>query len=614
MSILVAYPTTEAEIRNASDTAITISLGANTDPRYVTALQSQAAPIISMHIQKNNQAIEMKIAELVEKYNSTSMKLLFDRVLSGDSGDDALSEVETSQLDAFVAESRFFSTLSPELCAEAVKTLKASIDTGKVTTKQLVTEMKNLFITRMSELVKPPMSEADIVASRDKELQNILGSEATPERFDAFKKGTEGVLDTHLKANEAHISQALSVFSAEVNLSAVKFLDDSVRSTLSNTDADMKEFESTHIESFEKKTASLKLKHPKLHSEALTALENSLRRARAATMGHTSLAKSVAFLIECSVPGSNTSVDTCLSKAMDLWSSNVKSNLGQSWSSPDEQSLFAAAGEASAKAKMQYVAEGARSTIRALDVFKFCTRDHTWTDLHQCTVKGEAVCLPGARCIGSVQSAAVQTMVALCEKQAIQTKEKSSKMLGAWWHTDQFGVWLSPADLMDDVSVSFQKGPCLLHNSSKALDLRDQTLRDAAQISSFRSHAVWAATLALSIASLFIGVGLIASNFIVSLRSWQSPQVHLLKVYAINASLVIVATAFLLCMAFAYFCPSYTIRQNHLSGMESSTASVSAEHMILSFVLTIEGYLLYLEMKRVGSQRSQSPYEPLHSL
>jgi len=51
MSILVAYPTTEAEIRNASDTAITISLGANTDPRYVTALQSQAAPIISMHIQ-----------------------------------------------------------------------------------------------------------------------------------------------------------------------------------------------------------------------------------------------------------------------------------------------------------------------------------------------------------------------------------------------------------------------------------------------------------------------------------------------------------------------------------------------------------------------------------
>jgi hypothetical protein len=342
------------------------------------------------------------------------------------------------------------------------------------------------------------------------------------------------------QANEAHISQALSVFSAEVNITAVEYLDDTVHSTLSavsrNAEADMKIFESTHIESFEKKTASLKSKHPKLHSEALSALENSLHRSRAAAVGHISLAKSVSFLIECSVPGSNTSVDVCLSKAVDLWSSNVKSNLGQSWSNHDEKALFDAAGEASANTKMQYVAEGARSTISALDVFKLCARDHTWTDLHQCTSKGKAVCLPGAGCTGVIQSAAVQVMVVLCETQAIQTKEKSSQTLGAWWHTDRSGAWLGPADLMEEVSVLFQKGPCLLHNSSKAWDLRDETLQNIARISFLRSNAVWAATFALFIASIFIGIGLTVSYLFLSSRSWQSPQVHRMKVCALMST------------------------------------------------------------------------------
>jgi hypothetical protein len=309
--------------------------------------------------------------------------------------------------------------------------------------------------------------------------------------------------------------------SAEVTISAVKFLNDSVYSAMSalSADADLEAFESTYIENFETKAASLKLNHPELHSEARSALEHYLRLARAAAAGHISLAKSVAFLIGCAVnvPGLNTSVDTCKLKAVDLWSSNVKSNLHGSWPNPGkEQSLLDAAGEVAAKAKLQYVAQGARSTIRALNIFQLCTRYHTWADLHQCTSEGKAVCLPGADCVNRIQLAAVQTTVALCEKQAIQTNEQSSQAVDTWWHTDKSGVWLSPVDIMQDLAVSFQEGPCYHQNSSKALDLQDQALRNIAQISYFRSKAVWATSCTLFIASLVIGMGLSASYFLYS--------------------------------------------------------------------------------------------------
>ncbi len=56
MSNLVTYPTTEAEIRNISDTVVTILLGANADPRYLSAMNNQAVPIISQHIQAQRPA------------------------------------------------------------------------------------------------------------------------------------------------------------------------------------------------------------------------------------------------------------------------------------------------------------------------------------------------------------------------------------------------------------------------------------------------------------------------------------------------------------------------------------------------------------------------------
>jgi hypothetical protein len=138
--------------------------------------------------QKNNENIKMKFAELVEKYKSTSMTLFFFLALSGDYDEVALVDIETSQLKEFDADSLFLCAKSRELCAEAFETIKASINNGKATTNQMVSDIKILYKSRMSEVIQPPMSVAEIVAARDREVQNVLGNKASPDHIDAFKK------------------------------------------------------------------------------------------------------------------------------------------------------------------------------------------------------------------------------------------------------------------------------------------------------------------------------------------------------------------------------------------------------------------------------------------
>ena len=54
LSEFVKYPMSDAEILNASDTAVNIVLGANAAARYVNSLKEDARPLIEMHIKVCN--------------------------------------------------------------------------------------------------------------------------------------------------------------------------------------------------------------------------------------------------------------------------------------------------------------------------------------------------------------------------------------------------------------------------------------------------------------------------------------------------------------------------------------------------------------------------------
>ena len=295
------------------------------------------------------------------------------------------------------------------------------------------------------------------------------------------------------------------------------------------------EIESEHIQKFNQLSGKIQIKHPELHNRTLTTLKASLLFARAAAIGKAYLAKSKSFFSRCTSEGESeedqtAAVNSCYERAVSLWSNGVKgTKLGTSWPSPQGRSILDAAGEASLAAELKPLSDSAlagnRAKLRALQRFKACTLVMDGAGLDGCEAQAKALCPDGFGCELGVE-------VAKCETHAQEMLNRSAALSARWWALDSNAGWRDSQDLMDELSLAFQRGPCGARNSTRALDIRDRALRGVASASAAR--AGFASLVVSGSAAAFVLAGgvLASSRFLFPHRKDLAPQRRFWKVLA----------------------------------------------------------------------------------
>jgi hypothetical protein len=258
-----------------------------------------------------------------------------------------------------------------------------------------------------------------------------------------------------------------------------------------------------HIETFNKESATLKSKHPELHQTSLKRLQDSLLMSRAAALGRAHLEKAKHSIVNClmdeDIKGVNTPVVSCFSKAQKTWMEGVKeTKLGDAWPSSIGSSITKAAGEVLALTILSSIAD-------ALITFKQCA-DMAELNSDACVEQAKQKCMDGVGCEESIVSASVRNEVGQCEKASNLILENSLALRDAWWQLDSSNGWLSPTDLMDEASLSFQRGPCSVRNSTKAFNARDKTLKNLASVSASRMYAAQGISRFSLVVTIFVGI------------------------------------------------------------------------------------------------------------
>jgi hypothetical protein len=292
--------------------------------------------------------------------------------------------------------------------------------------------------------------------------------------------------------NENFIRQSLDNIVLEAKNLAFK----SVSSAKHASDPDT----ASAVELFKSKAETLRSKYPALYENSLVALEKMLQTE---AVSHDFFRKAARFLADCAAEGTET-VDSCLSKSKEVWSKSVASNeLGDDKASQ----------QADVYNKLLRVAEEARALIQALSTFQLCSAAKEAADLAKCIADAKAVCLDG-ECLDTVENAASDNVVKQCEKHTSRSFNYSSALLLEFWELDKSGAWLSSSELLDDVVLSFQNSACSVRNSTRALDIRDQTLKNLVKVSMARSHLAGLVTTCGICAAVLVGSVLLSFRFV----------------------------------------------------------------------------------------------------
>ncbi len=297
----------------------------------------------------------------------------------------------------------------------------------------------------------------------------------------------------HPQQNENFIRQALNEISLEAKGSAFK----SVSSAKHASDPDT----ARAVELFKSKAETLRSKHPALYENSLVALEKTLH-TEATSLDF--FRKAARFLADCAAEGTDT-VDSCLSKSKEVWSRSVASSPNGVVDKSSQQ--------ADVHSKLLRVAEESRALIQALSTFQLCSAAKDATALAKCIADAEAICLDD-ECHATVENAASDIVVKECEKHTSRSFNYSAALLLEFWELDKSGAWLSSSELLDELVLSFQNSPCSVRNSTRALDVRDETLKNLVKVSRARSHLAGLVTTCGICAAVLVGSVLLSSRFV----------------------------------------------------------------------------------------------------
>jgi len=619
MSERVVYPTTEDHIRQASKEVLQLVLGPDADVRYMKALESDAEKIVTMHIKDNNDYLIRFMKDSLQQFNTSSHKLLEKAIRSEGSRDKDIELVEESQIKAFEDQYADVNSKNPELFAATVNELKFCMGNSRATILREQAERKEKYKAKMTQVVKSPVSETEIIKSSDDIVLEILGGETETSFINAFKNELKPDLGHFVQLNEKNIRKELDKISAQINTTAFEELQSAVRAVGNSgsdipsdseyqADDDFDEVQLKHIKTFDKEAATLKSKHPKLHQTSLSKLQNSLLISRAAATGRAHLEKAKRSIIKCSMEeddkGVNARMDSCFSKAQKTWVEGIQgTKLGKAWPSAIGSSIREAAGEALALTDLSRFAE-------ALSTFKQCAQA-AGPNLDACVERAKLKCMNEVGCQESLVSASVSNEVGKCEKASNLKLKHSLALRDAWWQLDSSNGWLNPTELMDEASTSFEQGPCSIRNSTKAFSARDQTLKTLASVSDSRLYAAQGVTRCSLVVTILVGIVSVYTRYFLAEKKAISALSNKVKEWSCYISLTMLSVSLLLCFSLAYLSPFLTGLK---SAGNSNDKTIGFEFWMVILLILIEVFLLSKELRNSRSISAQNGAVALHTL
>ncbi len=133
--------------------------------------------------------------DLLRKFNSSSHNLLEKAIRSKGSQVTDLKSVEDAQIKAFEDQCADMNSKNPDLFAAMVNELKFWMDNSRAGILWEQAKRKEVYRAKMSEVVKSPRSQSDIIGSSDNTVQEILGGKTEKTFIDAFKNELKPDLD-----------------------------------------------------------------------------------------------------------------------------------------------------------------------------------------------------------------------------------------------------------------------------------------------------------------------------------------------------------------------------------------------------------------------------------
>ncbi len=119
--------------------------------------------------------------------------------MSDGTDEGGLIAVENELLRSFAQEAAGISSRYPQVYEKAFVELKAAVTLSRNFVVRQITTIKETFGARISEVVKPPMSEAEIFAASDTLSNQMLGGDSNPHYADLFKRATQPIVRMYVE-------------------------------------------------------------------------------------------------------------------------------------------------------------------------------------------------------------------------------------------------------------------------------------------------------------------------------------------------------------------------------------------------------------------------------
>ncbi len=135
----------------------------------------------------------------MQKYNTTASQQLEDKALSDGTDDGALIALQNELVRSFAQESAVISLKYPQVYDKILAELMVALTFSRSFIVQQISTIKETFDARISEVVKPPMSEAEIFEAGENLSNEMLGGSSNPHYAEIFKRAIQLILRMHVE-------------------------------------------------------------------------------------------------------------------------------------------------------------------------------------------------------------------------------------------------------------------------------------------------------------------------------------------------------------------------------------------------------------------------------